>query len=326
MPKSMCKKVVVTDYTFPDLSHETAAASAAGVQLISHQCKSPQEVVSAVDGADLVLVQFATVNSEAIAKLAEGAAIVRYGIGFDNIDLKACSERGITVGYVPDYCADEVADHASACILAMLRKLPQLDASVRRKEWSSVSIAKPIFSSKNIKIGFFGFGSIGRMLRSRLEPFGFSFAVTDPGISSDEAKALNVDLLHVDELFRTCDVISLHAPSTPQTNNVVNAERLATMKSNAIIVNTSRGSLIDEAALAEALTSATIGGAALDVFAAEPLSGDSPLRAAPNLLMTPHAAWYSEAAIDLLQKLAGEDVINHFSGRPLRKLVPQFGT
>ncbi|WP_163852111.1 C-terminal binding protein [Pseudooceanicola aestuarii] len=313
---------MVTDYTFSDLLQETAAAESVGARLSGHQCQDTGEVARAVKGADMVLVQFAPLDATAIAGLAEGAAVVRYGIGYDNIDLKACAARGISVGYVPDYCAGEVADHAASMVLAMHRKLPQLDASVRRDEWKSVEIARPILASEDVTVGFFGFGNIARKLRDRLAPFGFSFAVSDPTLDAAQAQADGVTLMSADALFAHCDVISLHAPATPATNGVVNAERLRTMKPHAVIVNTSRGSLIDEAALAEALHAGTIGGAALDVFEKEPLPPASPLRNAPNLLLTPHSAWYSEAAIGLLQKLAGDDIVNHLSGRPLRKPVP----
>ncbi|WP_370303172.1 C-terminal binding protein [Pseudooceanicola sp.] len=321
MPEQAIKNVVVTDYTFSDLSQETAAAESVGARLSGHQCRDADEVAHVVKGADMVLVQFAPLEAKAIAGMADGAAVVRYGIGYDNIDLAACAARGISVGYVPDYCAGEVADHAASMVLSMHRKLPQLDASVRRHEWKSVAIAKPIFASEAVTVGFFGYGNIARKLRARLAPFGFSFAASDPFLTESQAREDAIKLLSVDELFCRCDIISLHAPATSTTNGVVNADRLRSMKPHAVIVNTSRGSLIDEAALAQALSDGAIGGAALDVFDKEPLPSDSPLRSAPNLLLTPHSAWYSEAAIELLQKLAGDDIVNHLSGRPLRRPV-----
>lgn len=316
------RKVVVTDYTFPDVHREQEAAEAAGCLFAAHQCATPEEVVEAVRGADFVAVQFAQLNRAAIESLVPGAGIIRYGIGYDNIDLSAAKSRGLPVGYVPDYCADEVAEHSCAAIVALLRKLPALDASVRRGEWAAVSIAKPMKPFAETVIGFFGFGQIGREVHRRLKGFGFQFMVSDPALTAESAAQQGLKLVHADQLFEQADVVSLHAPTTEQTRLFVNAERLKTMKPNAVLVNTARGALIDEAALAEALSNGTIAGAALDVFAAEPLDDASPLRDAPGLLLTPHVAWYSEAAIGKLQQLVAKDIANHLAGRPLRCPVP----
>ncbi|WP_306120159.1 MULTISPECIES: C-terminal binding protein [unclassified Roseitalea] len=321
----MTRKVVVTDYTFPDLERECAAARAAGARLRAHQCKSPGEVADAVRGADIAIVQFAELDADAIAGLAPGAAIIRYGIGYDNIDVRAAGARNHPVGYVPDYCPDEVADHTAASLLAMLRKLPALDASVRRNEWAAVAVAAPLKPFSDTRIGFFGFGQIARGVHRRLAPFGFAFAAADPALAAQKAGQFGIDKVDADALFATCDAISLHAPATEHTVGFVGAARLSSMRPHALIVNTARGALIDEDDLAAALRDGVIGGAALDVFAVEPLPADSPLRRAPNLLLTPHAAWYSDAAIGRLQGLVAQDIANHLAGRPLRKPVPGSG-
>lgn len=314
------QRVVVTDHTFPALDRERAAAGA--TEFVACQCKTDAEVTTALRGANVAVVQFAPVSAGAIAGMAPGAALIRYGIGYDNIDVAAANARGFPVGYVPDYCLDEVADHTAAMIFALLRKLPALDASVRAGDWKAVEIAKPMKPLSETLIGFFGFGQIGRGVHARLRGFGFRFAAADPALSESEAGALGIRLMDGEALFREADAISLHAPATDATRNFVNAGRLATMRPSAVIVNTSRGALIDEAALAEALHKGQIASAALDVFVKEPLPDTSPLRTAPRLLMTPHAAWYSEAAIGRLQELVAEDIANHLAGRALRKLVP----
>ena len=313
-------RVVVTDYTFPGLEKERAAAGEA--EFMAHQCSSAEEVADALRGAKLAVVQFAPVTAEAIAGMADGGALIRYGIGYDNIDVSAANARGLPVGYVPDYCPDEVADHTAAMLLSLLRKLPALDASLRSGDWAAVKVSKPLKPFRETLVGFFGFGQIGRGVHERLRSFGFRFAVADPALSEPEAAALGVAKMDGDQLFREADAISLHTPANEQTTGFVDGARLAGMKPNAVIVNTSRGSLIDETALAAALQDGRIGGAALDVFVTEPLPKDSPLRDAPGLLMTPHAAWYSEAAIDRLQELVANDIANHLSGRPLRRPVP----
>jgi D-3-phosphoglycerate dehydrogenase / 2-oxoglutarate reductase len=318
----MSRRVVITDYAFPDVDREAAAAAAAGCVLEAHQCRTADEVAETIAGAAMAIVQFAPVDGRAIAGLADGAALVRYGIGYDNIDVAAAREFGVPVGYVPDYCTDEVAEYTCASLLALLRKLPALDRSVRDGGWEAVATARPIMPFRKTVVGFFGFGQIGRAVHIRLTGLGFSFAVADPLLSDTEARSLGVRKVAADELFRSSDAVCIHAPATLETKRFINAQRLAAMRPNAVIVNPARGALIDETALAEALRAGRIGGAALDVFETEPLPTDSPLREAPNLLLSPHAAWYSEEAIGRLQELVAEDIRNHFAGKGLRKPVP----
>lgn len=315
-------KVVVTDYTFPGLAQEEAAARAAGAEFAAFQCKSPAEVAQAVAGADVAVVQFAGFGPDAVAAVRPGATVIRYGVGYDNIDVSAARAAGLQVGYVPDYCADEVADHTAAAALALLRKLPQLDASVRRGDWAAVRVCKPMKAFTDTTFGFFGMGQIGRAVLARLRGFGFAFIAADPGLDAAQALALGVTLVDADTLLRRADIISLHAPATAQTTGFFNASRLAQMQPHAMIVNSARGQLIVEADLAAALTAGTIAGAALDVFGAEPLAAASPLRDAPHLLLTPHAAWYSESAIGRLQGLVAQDITRALAGLGPRKPVP----
>jgi D-3-phosphoglycerate dehydrogenase len=270
-------RVVVTDYTFPDLSREQAAAERLGAEFIACQCKSAQDVTRAVAGATVAIVQFAPLTAAGIAGMAAGGGIVRYGIGYDNIDLPSAFGRGLPVGYVPDYCTDEVADHTASLVLASLRKLPQLDASVRAGDWAAVAVAKPAKPFAETVVGFLGLGRIGSLVLARLKPFGFRFLVADPQLDDARASALGATRVDVAALFRECDVLSLHAPATPETTHVVNAKNLATMKPGAVVVNTARGKLVDEAALADALMRGVVGGAALDVFETEPLPAEQEL-------------------------------------------------
>jgi D-3-phosphoglycerate dehydrogenase / 2-oxoglutarate reductase len=315
-------KVVVTDYTFPALAQEEAAARGAGADFAAHQCKTAGDVAAAVAGADVALVQFAPFGAAAAAGMKPGGTVIRYGVGYDNIDLAAAVKHGLRVGYVPDYCADEVADHTAAMALALLRKLPAMDASVRAGDWAAVKVARPMKPFSDTVFGFFGLGQIGRAVLARLRGFGFRFIAADPGLSAEAADALGVALVDNATLLATADIVSLHAPATGATTGFFKAGHLAQMQPHAMIVNTARGLLIDEGDLAAALTKGVIGGAALDVFRAEPLPLDSPLRDAPNLLLSPHAAWYSDAAIGRLQGLVAEDVTRALRGEAPRKPVP----
>lgn len=317
----MSARVVVTDYTFPDVAQERSAAEAAGAEFAAYQASSDAEVAELVAGADVVAVQFVPFGPLACRAVAPGASIIRYGVGYDNIDLAAARNCGLNVGYVPDYCADEVADHTAATALTLLRKLIPLDASVRVGAWAAVKHASPLKPFSDTRFGFFGLGQIGQAVLTRLKSFGFQFIVTDPGLSAEQADSLGARLVTPDELLATADILSLHAPATTQTTHFFNAERLAQMQSHAMILNSARGQLIVETDLAKALNEGVIAAAALDVFHVEPLPADSPLRHAPNLLLTPHAAWYSDAAIDRLQGLVATDITRALNGKAPRKPV-----
>ena len=270
----------------------------------------------------MAVVQFVDFPAAAIARLAPGATILRYGIGYDNIDVEAARARGIHVGYVPDYCIDEVADHTVSSMLALLRKLMPLDRSVRESRWSAVGVAAPIKPFNETTIGFLGLGRIGTAVQERLRAFGFRFIAADPGLTESHAASLGIRLVTNDQLFAEADLLTLHAPATEATTEIVNAANLARMKPTAFVVNTARGKLIDERALAAALESGRLAGAALDVFQEEPLPAQSALRNAPNLVLTPHAAWYSEAALRRLQSLVAQDVERALRGETPRRAVP----
>ncbi len=314
----MTRRVVITDATFPDVAMEKAAAGAQGAAFERHSCKTAAEVAEAVRGADVAVVQFAPLTREAIAGLAPGATAIRYGVGFNNFDLQALNEVGIAAAYVPDYCTDEVADHTAASILMLLRKLPQLDAQVRRGEWNVTAVTKPLPAFRDTTVGFLGFGRIAQEVARRLAPFGFRFITADPYAKPGAA----ADLVDFDTLLRQSDALSLHAPATAETTGIMNAAALARMKPTAYLVNSARGDLIDEAALAAALSEGRLAGAALDVFAVEPLPADSPLRAAPGLVLSPHAAWYSDVAVDRLQRLVADEITRALTGQPPRRPIP----
>lgn len=314
------KKCVVTDFTFAALDRERALAEAAGATFEAHQCRSADEVTEAVRGADVALVQFAPFTAEAVAAMRPRGAVVRYGVGYDNVDVSAARKRGIAVAYVPDYCVDEVADHTAALVLTLLRRLPVFDRSVRAGRWQAVKVAESMPAFRETTIGFLGFGRIARAVRERLAPFGFRFIAHDPQVAGDSAKG--IELVGLDDLLARSDALSLHAPLTEATRHIVGKAALARMKRTAVVVNSSRGNLIDEAALAEALATGVIRAAALDVFEREPLPAASPLRGAPGLLLTPHVAWYSDGSLGRLQTLAGEEAARALRGEALRCPVP----
>lgn len=318
----MSMRVVVTDTIFPNLDQEEAAARKAGADFEGFQCKTAEAVATAVKDADVVIVQFAPFAADAVNAVEPGATIIRYGVGYDNIDVAAARNAGLKVGYVPDYCTDEVADHTAALALSLLRKLPALDASVRNGEWAAVKHSKPLKPFSETTFGFFGIGQIGNAVLQRIKGFGFNVIAADPGLSEADAKALGITLVDADTLLATADIITCHAPATHGTIGFFSAANLEKMQSHAFLVNTARGQLINEDDLASALGAGIIQGAALDVFAVEPLPENSRLRDAPGLVLTPHSAWYSEAAIDRLQGLVAQDIALALKGEGPRKPVP----
>jgi D-3-phosphoglycerate dehydrogenase / 2-oxoglutarate reductase len=314
----MSNIVPVTDSTFPNLEPERSVLGEIGASLSSHQCKTESEVIAATRGAKVVLVQFAPITRRVLEMLPSNATVIRYGVGVDNIDLLAAKELRVRVANVPDYCLDEVADHTVAMMLSMLRKLMPLEKELRAGGWNGIGVSNPILPLKRTTLGFVGLGRIGQAVLERLRAFGCRFMASDPMLTSEKAQQLGVELCSLEKLLPESDAISLHSPLTPATQHLINADRLATMKPSAIVVNSARGGLIDSQALAEALRAGKLGGAALDVFETEPLEPDSPLRDLEQVRLTPHMSWYSEDAMERLQRLAAEEAVRALQGEVLR--------
>ena len=316
------KLVVVTDANFPDLAAERAVAEEGGADFRVFQCKTRAETCVALNGADVALVQFAPVDAEAVSKMNPSATIIRYGVGWDNVDTKAARVHGSHVAYVPDYCLDEVADHATALALALSRKLFPFDSAVREGEWAPAKVAAPLKSLSQSIAGLVGVGRIGRKVMDRLRPFGFQLMAADPALSKQDAMELGVEKCDYPDILMRADLAIFNAPSTLQTRGMLNASALAMAQTGIMVVNCARGDLINESDLAVALKSGKVAAAGLDVFNTEPLPADSPLRDAPNVIFTPHAAWFSNRSIVNLQRLAADEVSRALRNEPPRKPVP----
>ena len=315
-------KIVLTDYGFPSIDQERALFAAAGHELVVAQGKTPAELIPLCRDADALLVQWATISRELIATLDRCKVIVRYGIGVDSVDLAAAGERRIPVCNVPDYCIDEVADHALALALALARQVPQTDAVLRAGTWEIMPPA-PFAAFRDLTFATAGFGRIARAVLTRAKGFGFKLAAYDPFVDDTTFAAAGVRKLTAAELLGEAGILSLHLPLTDETKHFLNRTSLATMRRDAVVVNTARGALIDTQALAAALTAGTIGGAGLDVYETEPLPSDHPLRLAPNTLLTSHTAWYSAGSVPELQRKSAEAVLAGLRGGPLANVVNQ---
>jgi D-3-phosphoglycerate dehydrogenase len=313
-------RVVITDHGFPNLRHEEDVIASAGGELIVAQCKTTAEVIAATKGADALLVQWAPVDAAVIAGLLQCKVIVRYGIGYDNVDLAAAKAKGIAVCNVPDYGVHEVAEHAVSLALALARQLPSIDARLRSGTWK-ITPDRPMPSLREMTFATAGFGRIARSAHHMMRGFDGQRIAYDPFVPADVMAMEGVEKVELDDLFTRSDIMSLHLPLGAETKHFISAARLAEMKRTAIIVNTARGPLIDTVALAAALHDDQIAGAGIDVFEAEPLPMDHPLRQAPRALITSHVAWYSESSIPRLQRLAAEEVARGLKGEALKNRV-----
>lgn len=314
-------RIVVTDHNFADLRYERETAAALGARVHEFDARTESEAIEAVRGADIAFVNFAPITAAAAAVMNSGAVVIRYGIGVDNIDLAAAARVGIRVCNVPDYGADTVADHAVTLILMLTRKIVAFDRIVSAGDWVPPIELAPIRASSATTVGLLGTGQIGLATANRLRPFGFELVAYDPFADEQAMAEHGITLVGPSELFERAQVLSLHAPATAQTHRIVNAENLAKMPFGAYLVNTSRGALVDEDAVLAALDSGRLAGVGLDVFDPEPLADDHGLRAHPNAILTPHAAYYSEESLLNLQRLAAEEAGRAGRGEPLRCVV-----
>jgi D-3-phosphoglycerate dehydrogenase len=307
--------VAITDHVFPDLDQERGLLDSAGHTLrFEANATTPDEVAAAVEGADAVLNCYAPMPAEVIRTLEHCVVIARYGIGLDTIDLDVATEKGIMVTNVPDYCIDEVSDHALALILSLARGVALLDRRVRSGSWTP-SDARPVHRLRGSTAGLVGFGRIARALAAKLAPLGFRIVTFDPFVPADAVREAGVEPMTLEELLRGSDVVSVHAPLTEESVHLIGAAELALMKPNAILVNTSRGPLIDLDALRRALDDGQLRGAGLDVLETEPPPSDDPLINRDDVVITPHAAFYSEESVKELQRKAVEQVIEALAGR-----------
>jgi D-3-phosphoglycerate dehydrogenase len=305
--------IAVTENIFPTLDPAKAALARLNPTLRMAKSTSANDILEVARDADAILVTYAKLTGDLIRQLTRCKAIGRFGLGVDNIDLVAAKEKGIAVNYVPDYCIREVSDHTMALLLALIRKIPFSNKLVQGGRWEMPAVV-PIRRIEGTVLGLLGFGNIPRLVAPKAKAFGMKVIAFDPYAKSELFKTEGVDSVDLDTLLKTSDYISVHAPLTPQTRGLVNADAFAKMKKGAYVVNTARGPLIDEPALIAALDSGQVGGAALDVVAVEPLAKDSTLLGRDNVIISPHTAFYSIEALDELQSKCASDVARVLSG------------
>ncbi len=306
-------KAYVTPHEFPNLQSETECMLKLGGELEVITSDDPELIAHKVKDADAIFVQYTRITQTIIEQMQRCKIILRYGIGFDNVDLKSAGEKGIYVCNVPHYCGDEVADHTMALLLAAARKLIPVHNGVSKGKWTFMEYT-PIYSLSGKVLGLLGCGKIAQKVAKRAQAFGMLVVAYDPWFPKDEANRLDIKLLDLTEMCSVADVISLHLPLSDQTYHIVNKDLMKNMKDGVILVNTSRGGLVDTGDLKAALDQRKVAVAGLDVVEEEPLDARHPLVGHEQVILTPHNAYYSEESLPRLQRFAAEEVYRVLSG------------
>lgn len=312
-------KVVVTDVLRPVLPEE-GILKEVGASLTYGDATTEDELIALTQDADAVINYLSKVTARVINSMKKCRIIVRRGIGYDSVDVAAATAKGIPVANVPEYCTDEVADHALALLLAAARRIVTGNDQVKQGGWDYRELM-PIPALRGAILGLIGFGKIPRAVAERAKCFGLQVITADPFIKEEMAREHGARLVGLEELLKTADFISVHAPLTKDTRGMISRQQFVMMKPSAVLVNTARGPVVDEAALIEALEKRQIGFAAVDVLTQEPPPADSPLRKLANAIVTPHVAYYSEKSAQVLGEIVGREIVRVFRGYFPKALV-----
>ena len=312
--------VVITDCDHPDVDPERAVCEEADVELRLEQCSSAQDVIEAAADADALIVQYAPIGDDVLDALERCRGVVRYGVGVDTIDVEAATRRGVWVVNVPDYGTEEVSDHAVALLLCLLRGVVALDRSVRDGRWDETAV-RPLHRLSTRTVGVVGCGRIGAAFARKARGLGLAVVGYDPSGLPDELRAAGVEEADLEELLETSDAVSLHLPLGPDTEHLIGAWALERMRPGAYLINTSRGGLVDSAALLSALEARAIAGAALDVLESEPPAAGDALVNHERVVVTPHAAWYSEESSETLKSEVAREAVRLVTGERPRSPV-----
>jgi D-3-phosphoglycerate dehydrogenase len=314
-------KVVVAGADFPSLAIEERILGEIGTDVVDARGRDRPAALELCRDADGIMSDYFRCDAEAIARLERCRVICLYGVSVhDRVDLAAATAAGIVVTHTPDYCMDELADHTLALLLAVARRVTAYDGAVRGGAWD-YNAGRPLHRLRGRTLGIVGFGRAGRAVAERARGFGLRVVATDAYVPDEAIAAAGSEPLARDELLRRSEILTLHAPLTDETRGLIGPAELALLPAGAILVNTARGGLVDQAALGEALASGRLAGAGLDVLAEEPPTPDDPLLALPNVVLTPHAGFLSEESLVDLQTEAAEEVRRALTGGRPRHAV-----
>jgi D-3-phosphoglycerate dehydrogenase / 2-oxoglutarate reductase len=310
-------KVLIADSRYPAYDEERAVLERIGAEVIVERSDREDVIASMIGDVDGLIVNLAPITGRVIAAMRKCRCVSRYGVGYDNVDTAALRERRIFLANVPDYCGEDVSDHAFALLMDCVRKIARKDRHVRQGEWNLTGL-QPVCRVAGKTFGFVGYGFIARILHRKLGGFNLGrVLVADPFVADAVVTHAGAEHVDLEVLLRESDFVSVHAPLLPSTRGMIGATQFGMMKRTAIIINTSRGPLIDQRALTMALKCGHIACAGIDVFENEPLDGASELLTLDNITMTDHAGWYSEEAmVELKTKAAQNIATTLLEGRP----------
>ncbi len=310
-------KVVITDCDHPDIDEEKEIFGRIGAELVWAEAREEEELIRVCKDADGLLNQYALMTRKVMEGLPRCKVIARYGVGFDPVDLRAATDLGIIVANVPDYCIDEVAVQTVTLLLSLIRKIVFFDQKVRSGQWDFRQ-GRPIHRIRGKTMGLVGCGRIGLEVAKIISSLGVKVMTFDPYI---QKAAEGIELVDLDTLLREADFISIHCPLNESTRHLIGKSAFEKMKKRPLIVNASRGPIIDEAALAEALKAGLVSGAGLDVMEKEPPDPGNPLLKMENVIFAPHVAFYSEESMRELNRRAAESVADVLQGKWPRSVV-----
>jgi len=309
-------KILYADNNYPDIDLERALFDPIGIEIVTAQCKTEEQVIEAARGCSGILLQYAPIGAKVVAALPELGIVSRIGAGFDTVDTDACEKAGIWVANSPDYGVGEVATHALALALASIRNIVAYDRDIRAGRWHFMSPGTMRRPSE-LTLGIVGLGRIGKRMAHVSRNVFKRVVAYDPHIIDGDFPAYVERAATLSDLAAQSDVVSLHTPLNAETRGMIGARFFGVAKHGACLVNTSRGAVVDIRDLVAALESGTLAGAALDVLPDEPIPRDSPLLRQPRVVLTPHAAFYSIEAEKELRRKAAQNIISWLaSGKP----------
>jgi D-3-phosphoglycerate dehydrogenase len=313
-------RIVITECDHDSFAPEHDLTDPAGADLVLTQSFTAADLVAGAAGADGILVQYARITAEVMDALPRLRVIGRYGVGVDSVDVPAATARGIAVCNVPDYGTESVSDHAIGLTLAAARGIPRLDRGVRAGSFDLAAV-RPLYQTRDRVFGIVGLGLIGTATARKAAGLGYEVIGYDIAAEPGATTFHGFPAVSLAELLERSQVISLHTPLTEVTRGMIGADQLARMRTDAILVNTSRGGVVDAAALVEALRTGSIAGAAIDVHESEPLPAGHPLTTFDSVVLTPHLAWYTEESYDELKRRTVANVLDVCAGRAPRNIV-----
>ena len=316
-------KIVITDSNLGAIDLERTIARKYGFEIdLPKQCKTEDDVITVASDANAIVVQYAPVTKKVLDGCPRLKVVSEYGVGVDSIDIEACTAKGIAVCNVPDYCFQEVSDHAIALALALDRGVVFLDRQIRAGTYGLTTV-KPLHRISNKVFGIIGMGRIARATAQKARGVGYKVIGTDIAFSPGEITDDGIRVFTLDETLSQSDILSVHVPLMPATRHLINAAAFSKMKPGAVLVNTARGGVVDTDALIEALKTKRIRAAALDVFETEPLPCDHPLTTLDNVILTPHAGYYSEESLYELKTRPVENASEYLAGRKPENILNQ---